>query len=351
MVIAVDIRFTEEYQNFIYETFSRITTQHLQHSFIFIFNKPFDPSFIFSENIIPVVVQHTKISLLSQLRNDHKTSSLLKKYKADVFVTTQSLLRTNVPQCLIAWDKFTSKSLKKAQVIVTGSEFSKKEIIENYKIDKNKIDAVYKGVDEIFQPIIFEEKEKVKEQYADGNEYFFTCLPAGRFTGTIKRENILLNLLKAFSVFKKMQKSNMQLLIASKTEISKEFLEKLRLFKFKTEVKILDVHKKELPGITGAAYAFVSLFAQEGYSHALEAMRSNVSVITSIAGCMPEICSDAALYFDHNDHKDIADKMMLVYKDEKLRQQLIENGKEQVKKYTWDKTAKRLWKSIEKACR
>src|ERR1035437_11035787 len=194
MVIAVDIRFTEEYQNFIYETFSRITAQHPQHSFIFIFNKPFDPSFIFSENIIPIVVQQTKISLLSQF-SDHKISSLLKKHKADVFVTTQSLLRTNVPQCLIAWDKFTSKSLKKAQVIVTGSEFSKKEIIENYKIDKNKIDAVYKGVDEIFQPIIFEEKEKIKEQYADGNEYFFTCLPAGRFTGTIKRENILLNLL------------------------------------------------------------------------------------------------------------------------------------------------------------
>jgi len=42
---------------------------------------------------------------------------------------------------------------------------------------------------------------------------------------------------------------------------------------------------------------------------------------------------------------------MLVYKDEKLRQQLIENGKEQVKKYTWDKTANSLWKSIEKACR
>src|ERR1035437_3170042 len=217
MVIAVDIRFTEEYKNFIFETFKRITTPHLTHSFIFIFNKPFDPSFIFSENIMPVIVKQQNISLL----NDLKTSSILKKYKADVFVTTQSLLRTNVPQCLIAWDKFTSKSLKKAQVIVTGSEFSKKEIIENYKIDKNKIDAVYKGVDEIFQPIIFEEKEKIKEQYADGNEYFFTCLPAGRFTGTIKRENNLLNLLKAFSVFKKMQKSNMQLLIASKTEISK----------------------------------------------------------------------------------------------------------------------------------
>lgn len=339
MVITVDIRFTEEYQKFIYETFKRITAEHLQHSFIFISDKPLDPSFNFSENVTEVIVKPQKISLL----NDLKSSSLLKKFKADVFVTAKFLSQTIVPQCLIAFDKLAGRSLNKAQVIVTASEFSKKEIVEKYKIDRGKVDVVYKGVDEISHPVIFEQKESIKEKYAAGNEYFL-------YTGTILSGNNLLNLLKAFSIFKKMQKSNMQLLIATKTKPSAEFSETLRLFKFKDQVQIVDVDVNELAAITSSAYAFIYPFAQ-GYVNALQAMRSGIPILASNAGYMSEICGDAALYFDHNDHKKIADKMMLVHKDESLRQQLIEKGREQVKKYSWGNSAYLLWKSIEKACR
>ena len=340
MVTIVDIRGEEVYQHFIYETFKRITAQHPAHSFIFIFDKPYPPSFIFSENVIAVVIKPQKISLL----NDLTISSLLKKHKADVFVTAKSLSQTKVPQCLIAVDKVTSKSLNKAQVIVTASEFSKKEIIEKYKIDENKIDVVYKGVDEIFQSILFEEKEKIKELYAGGNEYFLVA-------GAISSENIFFNLLKAFSVFKKMQKSNMQLLIAPNAEIAGQSLEKLQLFKFKSDVKLLEkMTEKKFVAIMGASYAFVYPFAQD-YSYALQAMKCGIPIVINSTGALPEICSDAVLYINPDTHKDIADKMMLIFKDEKLRQQLAEKGREQVKKYSWDKTVNSLWKSIEKTCR
>ena len=339
MRIAVEIKFTKDYQHFIFETLKRITAQHPQHSFIFIFDKPFDPYFIFSENVTAVVVKPQKLSLL----NDIKISSALKKYKADVLVTSKFLSQTKVPQCLIAFDKVTAKSLGKAHEIVTDSEFSKKEIIEKYKIDESKIDFVYNSVDEIFQPITFQLKESIKEKYAYGNEYFL-------YTGTIPSGNNLLNLLKAFSAFKKMQKSNMQLLIATETHIPKEFLETLRLFKFKTEVQLLDVDENELANITASAYAFVYPFSQR-YLYALQAMRSGVPILTSNAGYMPEVCGDAALYFDGNDHKKMADKMMMVYKDENARKQLIEKGRDLVKKYSGDNSADSLWKCIEKACR
>ena len=52
MVIAVDIRGAEAYQHFIYEVFKRLTVQHPDHTFIFISDNEFDPSFIFSENVI-----------------------------------------------------------------------------------------------------------------------------------------------------------------------------------------------------------------------------------------------------------------------------------------------------------
>ena len=63
---------------------------------------------------------------------------------------------------------------------------------------------------------------------------------------------------------------------------------------------------------------------------------------------MQEIAKDAALYADANSHTDIANKMMLLYKDENLRKELILKGRQIVKQYSWDKTATLLWQSIEK---
>ena len=59
-----------------------------------------------------------------------------------------------------------------------------------------------------------------------------------------------------------------------------------------------------------------------------------------------EIAGDAALYANPADPKDIADKMMMLYKDETLRSSLVEKGKAVVEKYSCDKTAEHLWQSI-----
>ena len=79
----------------------------------------------------------------------------------------------------------------------------------------------------------------------------------------------------------------------------------------------------------------------------LEAMKCDVPVITSSTGAMPEICSNAALYADPQNFKDIAENMMLIFKDEKRRKELIEKGRERIKKCNWDKSALLVWKSIQ----
>jgi len=65
---------------------------------------------------------------------------------------------------------------------------------------------------------------------------------------------------------------------------------------------------------------------------------------------MQEIAKDAALFADATSYNDIADKMMMLYKDETLRKQLIEKGRLTAGQYSWNKTADLLWKSIVKAC-
>jgi glycosyltransferase involved in cell wall biosynthesis len=372
MRIAVNTRFLlsdylEGYGNYLYETFSRITQQHPEHEFIFIFDRPFDNRFVFGDNVKPVVTgPPARHPLLWKLWYDVKVPAVLKKYEADLFVSTDGCcsLTTRVPQCLVIHDlafihypsgikkshllfykKYTPRFLDKAAQIVTVSSFSKKDIVNHYNIPASKIDVVYNGVKNSFHRLKDDEKRAVKKKYTDGREYFL-------YTGAIHPRKNLVNLLKAFSVFKKRQQTGMKLVLAGRLAWKYEsFIDNLKTYKYRDDVVVAGyLQEEELVNVTGAAYGMVYPSLFEGFGlPVLEAMRCDVPVITSANSAMQEIAKDAALYADPGNHQDIAAKMMLLYKDENLGKQLVEKGKERVKEYNWDKTADLLWKSIGKA--
>ena len=72
----------------------------------------------------------------------------------------------------------------------------------------------------------------------------------------------------------------------------------------------------------------------------LEAMANNLPVLASEIGPLPEVYGEAALYFNPKNENDLAEKIIKIYKDQKLRESLIAKGREQVKKYSWEKCAK-----------
>ena len=372
MRIAVNTRFLlsdylEGYGYFIHETFKRITAAHPEHEFIFIFDRPFDKRFAFSPNVKPVVAgPPARHPLLWKFWYDIKLPAVLRRYKADVFVSCDGFcsLTTKVPQCLVVHDlaflhypSFIRKShlsfykrnipkfFKKANSLATVSEFSKKDIVAVYKIDTYKIDVVYSAAKEIFCPASDDAKAATKSKYTGGKEYFV-------YAGAIHPRKNLMNLLKAFSVFKKRMQSNMKLVLAGRLAWKYEsFAESLKSYKYRDDVILTGyMPEDELVKIIGSAYGLGYPSLLEGFGvPVLEAMQCNVPVITSAGTSMQEIAGDAALYAKPNDHTDIADKMMLLYKDEKLRNELIGKGRLLVKNYTWDKTAALLWQSILKA--
>ncbi len=84
------------------------------------------------------------------------------------------------------------------------------------------------------------------------------------------------------------------------------------------------------------AYVFPSL--GEGFGlPPLEAMGYGAPVVSSNATCLPEVNGNAAHYFDPMDIQDMATKISEVLDDKKLREQLIKNGRNQIKKYSWRK--------------
>ena len=141
----------------------------------------------------------------------------------------------------------------------------------------------------------------------------------------------------------------MQLLLAGAlTGDHKKFTVELATFKYRNEVKILTgLAPTELAGIMAAAYAFVYPVLSQNFAAQLpEAMQCEVPVICSKNPGLTEICGEAALYADANNFNDMAEKMMLVFKDEDKRRELIKAGSGQLKRYDWDKTAAELWQLI-----
>ena len=130
-----------------------------------------------------------------------------------------------------------------------------------------------------------------------------------------------------------------------------EFTKQLKTFKFRNEVRVLEnLPGAELAKITAAAYAMVYpvLYADLAMAP-VQAMQSEVPVVTTHTGALPGICGQAALYSDPEDFKDIAENMMLVFKDEDRSKELVKAGKTQARSYQWDKTVDLLWRSILKA--
>jgi len=372
MKIAVNARFLlpdylEGYGYFLFEIFKYLTSRYPEHQFIFIFDRPFDKRFIFSPNIIPVVTgPPARHPLLWKFWYDVKVPLVLRKQKADVFVSVDGLcsLRTSVPQCLVVHDlaflhypshvkkshffyykRYVPKFLQKAKTVATVSEFSKQDIMKTYNVDAGKIDVVYSAAKEIFRPVPQATTEEIKRKYTQDKEYFL-------YVGAIHPRKNIVNLLKAFSVFKRRLKSNFKLVLVGRLAWKYDsFIHSLRNYKYKDDVVMLGyINEDEIVRVMGSAYALVYPSLHEGFGvPVLEAMKCNVPVITSAHSPMQEIAGDAALYADANNPQDIGEKMMLIYKDENLRNSLVDKGRTIAANYSWQRTAELLWQSIQKA--
>ena len=297
-----------------------------------------------------------KSILFKKLWYDYKLPAIFKKFKIDVFVNLDNIcsLKTKLPQLLLVPDissflnsskKNTIPFLEKASSIISFSQTHKNEICKKFNVAENKITVIYIGPSQDFITLETTETEDIKEKYAEGKEYFL-------FNGQINSGNNLINLLKAFSFFKKRQKSNMQLVICTKSVLpSNAFVESLKSYKYRNEVKLLvGLPQSEMVKITASAYTLVfATNENNNYLQLLQAMQSNVPAIVSNSLLMNEICGDAVLYTDPAVFENIADKMMLLFKDENKRNELIQNGKNQSAQYSAARTSELLWQNIVKS--
>jgi glycosyltransferase involved in cell wall biosynthesis len=371
MVIAVNTRLLIEGKLegigwFTLETLKRITNNHPEHQFIFIFDRPFNKNYIFSENVTPVVVgPPTRHPFLWYVWFEFQIPRVLKKYKADLFLSPDGYLslNTKIPQLAVIHDinfvhrpedlpwlkakyynHFFRKFAKIARRISTVSYYSKEDITRSFKVDYDKIDVVYDGINQAFSPTSLEDKKKTREKYSGGNNYFL-------FVGALHPRKNIAGLLKAFDAFNSIDKYDIKMVIVGgQMHKTGDIYETYKNMRFKNDVIFTGrVSTAELHSIMGAALALTCVPVFEGFGMpVVEAMSAGVPVICSNTTSMPEVGGNAVLYADPVKIEQITDAMLKIADDETLRNTLIQQGFNQKQKFSWDETARLLWMSVER---
>lgn len=340
---------------------------HPEHQFIFIFDRPFNNDFIFAENVTPVIIgPPTRHPLLWYLWFEFQIPKILKKYNVDLFLSPDGYLssRTKVPQLAVIHDinfvhrpadlpwliakyynHFFPKFAEIAKRIATVSYYSKEDITRSFKVDYDKIDVVYDGINQIFEPILEKEKIAVRNKYSKGSAYFL-------FVGALHPRKNICGLLKAFDAFKCVNDDNIKLVIVG-GEMHKtgEIFDTYANMRFRNDVVFTGrVTTADLHDIFGAALALTFIPFFEGFGIPIvEAMSAGVPVICSNTTSIPEVGGNAVLYADPIKIDQITEAMLKLVGDDELRKNLIEKGFVQKDKFSWDETARLLWMSIERA--
>lgn len=369
MIIAVNTRLLlsgklEGIGWFTMETLSRITKNHPEHQFLFIFDRPYSPEFIFSDNITPVVVfPPTRHPVLWIIWFEMQIPRILKKYKVDLFFSPDGYLslQSKVKQLAaihdinfahrpkdLPWLKaryynyFFPRFARKARRIVTVSSYSKEDIHKMYHIENDKIDVVYNGINTLYQPVSEKEKETTRKNYSQGKDYFL-------FIGSLHPRKNIVGLLKAFDAFRQAVESEVKLLIVGGSMFKTGEIEQTYTrMRYKNEVIFTGrVSSEALHQLLGAAMALTFVPFFEGFGiPVIEAMSAGVPVICSNTTSLPEVGGQAVLYVDPHDVDQIKEGMVKIYRDGQYRQSLIESGFLQKEKFSWDKTARLVWDSM-----
>jgi glycosyltransferase involved in cell wall biosynthesis len=238
--------------------------------------------------------------------------------------------------------KTLSASAKRAIRVATVSTNSKKDIEHLYKVPFSKIDIIYSGISNHFAPISIDEQKAIRAKFTQ-NENFFL------FVGTVLPRKNLLNLLKAFDVFKKESSSTMKFVVVGNVWLwDKELQIVYENMQHKNDVVLTGrLEDREVADLYASSFAVTYVSHYEGFGlPVLEAFNSGVPLITSSTSCLPEIAGDAALFANPSSPQEIAQKMNQLYSENGLRAQLIEKGTARKNKFTWQDTAELLWQCV-----
>lgn len=345
--------------------FEILSRQHPEVEWLFIFDRPHHPDFIFNNSVRAVnLFPPTRHPLLWHVWFQGSLPLFLKRAKVDLFISPDGMIPLwgSCPSIAVIHDlnyvhqprnldpvagnymrHFYPKFARKSVRLATVSEFCKQDLIDTYQLPASKLDVVPNAYSSIFKTISNSEKSEVRKQYSKDQPFFI-------YLGALNPRKNLEGLLAAFSTYRDNGGQNLLLIVGERMlwtpSLEKAFNENRHQDQIVFTGRLKD---PELAKVLAAAEALCLVSHFEGFGiPILEAYASGVPVICSNNTAMPEVAGAGALLIDSRNQDSIAQAMQEMEKPE-IRTKLITAGAEQVQKFSWEKAAEAMWQSIQKS--
>ncbi len=364
MNIAVNTRLLlknriEGIGRFAFESLKELVKLRPEDTFYFYFDRPYDSEFIFSENIVPVIVNPpARHPILWEIWFNYILPYYFNKHKIDVFFSPELYLseRTSIPQIAVFHDinyihqpelvkgwggnymrNKTPKFANKASKILTVSEFSAKDIEKTLHIPAKKLSVCYNGISHVFHK---------EESHSPTKVPFFLVF------GAINPRKNICNILRAFDAFKKEDTHKHELIfIGKKMCWTPEMEQTLNAIHFKDSVRFLGRQSDEtVCTYLNHAQALVYVSLYEGFGLPIvEAQQCGCPVITSNTSCLPEISGNAGIIVDPLNVLEIVNAIKSFQKDSDntIRIDYIAKGFENAKRFKWTSVAHKINQTID----
>ncbi len=302
---------------------------------------------VWEQFLLPKEVRGADIDLLHCTAN---TAPL--NFKGDLIITIHDLifmdsLELNASAYQVFGNLYrrliVPRVARKAKVIVTVSEYSKKIISEKLKIDPERIRVIHNGVSPVFKKLEKDERFSEFRQKYDLPENYIL-----HFGNTAPRKNTV-TVLKAYNLYRERAVSPMKLVVAGcAPEVVHSTCKKHGLEKLLPHLTLPGyVRADELPLLYNQATVFLYPSLNEGFGlPVIESMSCGTPVITSDSSCLPEIAGDAALLVDPLDPSQIAASLENISKPD-IFTRCVERGFQNAKRFSWQQTAEKTRKLYE----
>ena len=291
-----------------------------------------------SKNIVRDIIKH-KIDIFHGL--SHELPIGIEKTNIKTVVTIHDLIYLRYPKLFTKidrkiYDKKFRSACERADKIIAVSKQTKSDIIEFFNINQDKIDVVYQGCNQVFKTKKSEDKiSNIKNKYSLFDNYLL-------YVSSIEERKNLLTLLK---VLKNLPDRNL-VIIGDGLSYKKKCLDFIQHNKLEKRVKILSgLDLFEMSCIYQKAEMMIYPSVFEGFGiPILEALNSQIPVITTKGGCFSEAGGKNSLYVDPLSIDSISDAIIKIEQDQNLKDKMIEEGHKHAQKFNDETIAINLMK-------
>ncbi|RMG52492.1 MAG: glycosyltransferase family 1 protein [Acidobacteria bacterium] len=259
-----------------------------------------------------------------------------------IVVTIHDLSFEHFPQFFTPRERFFFRrtiphTARRAAKVLTVSEYSRRDIINTYRLPPEKVVVTPNGVGPEFRPTRDEERlQAVKKKYGIERPYLLSV-------GNLQPRKNLARLIKAYSRLREMVEDfRHQLVIVGKRAwLYRNILHEVNRSPYAGDMVFTGyVPESDLPDLYSGATVFVYPSIFEGFGlPVLEAMACGTPVITSNSSSLPEVVGEAGLMVDPYDEEAWARTILRVIEDRQLRNELAERSVQQAARFSWHRTA------------